>query len=150
MQKNNGKIKNVVLYIMLSIIILGGLYLIYLDQIDGVYFNKVLTIVPENVKTDKAVYHPGDYIQVTWSICKNRQLSAFVNFSFINEIIIVVPEIKRNLPVGCYFDKPIFQIKIPDCIHTGDFYLKGTVSYVVNPLNTVIFPVESNHFQIVK
>jgi hypothetical protein len=149
-RNNNVKTKALVLYIMLFIIVVGGLYLFYLDQIDGVYVNKILSVAPDEVTTDKTTYKPGEYIQVSWKVCKDRPLSALVNFSFINEVVVAIPEIKRNLPVGCYLDKPIFQVKIPECIHAGDFVLKGQVSYELNSLHTIVYNLESNSFIIEK
>lgn len=133
-----------------SLIIFIGLGVtIFYSIIDGVYYKKPLVFDSNILTTDKQVYKPGDQIWLTWNLCKNRPSTAIVNFAFINEVVVAMPEITRNLPVGCY-DQPIFNFKIPECIHEGDFIMKGTVVYHINPMKTITYDVQSTTFIIKK
>lgn len=134
---------------LIVLIITSGSSLVYFMYLDGDIVDPVLSKYELEVTTDKTEYKVGDYMDVTWKICKERPISAKINFSFINEVVAVMPEMERNIPVGCY-DKPLFQIKVPECLHEGKFYAIGTITYKVNPAKTVEFNVKSNSFKVIK
>lgn len=136
-------------YISLTLIVICGSILYFFRYIDGVYYNPPLTFDSSLVTPDKTEYKPGDMIYVNWRYCKHRPLTAKMNVTLSDDIIITLPEFTRNAPLGC-FEKSVLVVKIPDVVHTGIFTIEGVITYEVNPMKTVVYNLKSTQFKIVK
>ena len=137
-------------YVSLTLIVIFGCILFFYKFIDGEYYNPVLTFKSNVAETDKTEYKSSDLVMVYWNFCKNRDLVSRINISMIDDIVIVIPEVKQNLPIGCYDGKSVFQIKIPQIVHAGDFVTHVSLTYEVNPMRTIIYQLESKPFKVIK
>lgn len=137
-------------YISITLIIIFGCILFFYKYIDGEYYNPVLTFKSNIAETDKSEYKSGDLVSVYWNFCKHRDLVSRINISMLDDIVIVIPEVKQSLPVGCYEGKSVFQIKIPQIVHTGDFTTHVSLTYKVNPMRTIVYQLESKAFKVIK
>lgn len=136
-------------YVSLTLIVICGSILYFYRYIDGVYYNPPLTFNTSTVVPDKTEYRAGDTIYVDWKYCKHRPLTARMNVTLSNDIIITLPEFTRNAPLGC-FEKSVLVIKIPEAVHAGMFTIEGVIKYQVNPMKTVVYNLKSTQFKIIK
>lgn len=147
------KIKTIFIYILFYFVIFGSLYLIYMQNIDGVYLNKPFTfaenIDPQNFKTDKEVYQRGDPLYIIMSACKNRNYTAEITWRLINATVITFPSTgSRIVSIGCIKDKAIFIGIIPQYAVLGTHHLEETAAIHLNGIHTIYYQFRSQNFLV--
>lgn len=137
-------------YVSITLIIIFGAILFFNRYLDGDYYNPVLTFKDNVAVTDKTEYRSGDVVFVHWDFCKHRNLISKINISMIDDIVLTLPEVEQNIPVGCYEGKTVFQMKIPEIVHAGMFKTHVSLTYEVNPMRTITYQLVSEPFKIIK
>lgn len=90
------------------IIVLGGGFLAWYYEIDGVYMNRVLIfkegVNPMNLEMTQATYAPGDTPQYYTAFCKTRDAVGFTRWTLVNEHphYDSGEQVIGEVPVGCY------------------------------------------------
>lgn len=127
-------------------------YLYYLNNLDGVIFEKpvVWNVDPLNFKTDKTAYHRGDTIQIYTDYCRTRTFTALTTWRLLNNTQITFPPRGPNVQrVGC--TKTWVSIaSIPDYAVFGTHHLEGTTEIQVNPLKKIYIDFRSQDFNVVE
>lgn len=137
--------------VCLSIIVIGGGFLLYLRFVDGIMINRPLVIEDSlNIKVLKESYRPGETVQAYMSFCKERNIVATVQWSLINTILTQYPSRPSSVQKGCHKNIIVNLEPIPMDALPGAHYFEGTVTYEVNPLNTISYYLKTNSFQIIK
>lgn len=95
------------------------------------------------------IVHAGDRLVFINEACKYMPLVATTTRQIIDNVVINLPEIKGNMPVGCH-KMENKNIIIPDFMDTGEAKVLITNTYQVNPFRTVSYTYETEVFKIVK
>lgn len=114
-------------------------------------FGSVLGIY--QIKTDKESYKPGEEVFVYLTLCKYREITPTVRWSFINDTVADLgPRIGQLYEPGCYKNKRISIGSVPDELRSSlpgsKYQLHGTITYSVNPIRKVSYLLVSNYFTI--
>ena len=139
------------LLLMMAIVLTGFLIMGYWYFIDGTYIGKVIDVEnPSQIKTEKTVYHLGELVKAYFSFCKYRNITAIAQWSIVNDTLQFYPIQERSSGiVGCRKDLLIDVEKIPLDSMPSIYHFSGTVSWVVNPLKTIIIHYKTNDFQVI-
>lgn len=147
--------KHLILNSLLGFVVLGSLWLTYMQYIDGVYVHKpfVLYVDPQAIVTDKIIYHPGDLIQIYTSYCRYRNYTAIATWKMVDGTEITFSNINGNgLPKivapECVTNKLIPIGIIPDYASPGTYHLEGATQLTLNHLHTLYYTYKSINFQI--
>ena len=140
--------KKTFLYLNSIFIVVGILFLSYLAFIDGVVLNKPITYNGNVFTTDKQIYYVGDTVKVNIQFCKMRNLEGTVQWALVDTYIYYMPQIKSNVPVGCYTDKYFDAGFITKAIVPGKYHFEGVRKFEVNPLRTVYYNYKTTDFEI--
>lgn len=134
-------------------VILGSLFLVYMQTIDGVYIRKPFIfqkgIDPQNLKTDKALYHRGDMISILTSVCKYRDYKSETTWKIINATVITFPSMGSKLnSTGCTLDKWIPIGKVPEYAVNGKHHMEATTAVILNNIHTIYYQFRTVDFDV--
>ncbi len=148
------KLKHVYLLICATILGFSGALFGYWYFIDGVIVNPPIVDLVDStqLKTDKTTYHLGEEVGVFNSFCKNRDIPAQIDARFMDDMIVSMATISKNIPVGCYGVKKPYMLdiaKVPSGVTSGLWHLEYTVSIRVNPVKTIVLTRRTHDFTII-
>lgn len=136
-------LKHIYLYIcIVSILISGGTMAFWL-----LWPYKVVTVNQMPTFTTQKV-RAGEVIKFTLDYCKHINVPALVTRQLIDRQVIFLPEMITNLPIGC--SKGEREIQLPPMMPPSTYYLHMTTTYKVNPLRSITYVWDSNHFEVVR
>lgn len=142
--------KPVLAYFMLAIIVLGGFYLTYLHDLDGLISPPLTFYVDShNFQTDQATYHRGDTVYIHTSFCRNRAFEAKSSWYLVDHTKISFPDTDQVLPQGCVLDKMVAIGVVPAYAPLGLYHLEGASAVKVNNLSTVYYNYKSIDFSVI-
>lgn len=153
------KTEEILMKIMIWIILVGGSYLVYLDKIDGIYFNKVIEftngIDPLALETVKKDYKRGEMVQAYTAVCKTRNAIGMTKWTLYNEKLVIFADGEtRNLPIGCYPNgtgKIIFDIKpVPLDAAYGKHVFGGTSVNTLPDGRTRTYDLKTLPFNVIE
>lgn len=141
-------------YLLFAYFFFGSGYLLYIQNIDGVYVNKPFTfgagVDHLALRTDKPVYHPGDTVSVLMTLCKHRNYKAVTTWKIYNETVITFPSKGSVINgVGCITNKWIPIGDIPPYAIPGPHHLESVSEVILNPLHTIYWENRSVEFEVV-
>lgn len=145
------RIKHYILLAMSVFVFIGSFYLIYIQNIDGVYINQPATffVDNQNFKTDKQVYQRGDIVSIFTSFCMNRTVTTLSTWRLINETVITFPTTPAHLlPKGCVKNKWVPIGGIPNYAVSGVHHLEGTSELKLNNLHSIYLYFRSQDFTV--
>lgn len=96
-------------------------------------------------KPDKITYTKNDTIYYQVDYCKTMSIPATVTIQFLDGVLYTMPSFQTNNPAGCQDSKG--TIPVPN-IPSGEYRLKVTYVYEVNPIRTWTYTYETTPFQI--
>jgi hypothetical protein len=129
------------LILALGLTILGGYWLLY--PYKPIVFNNL------PFKVDNKIVKVGNPLTYTADYCKYSNLLPTATKSFVNQIIYVLPgEAVVIKPIGCGTVQ--VQITVPTNLPPGDYVLKITYHYQVNPIRIVNVYAQSEEFAVTK
>ncbi len=136
-----------VLISCLSIIAAAMLTAMYMLA-DGVYFHVPMS-VPANdtVYTTKTLYHPGDEVQATLSYCKTRDINGVIDWQLVDTYVRFYPASHADLPLGCH-SYSMDLGAIPADITAETYHFTGVLTYKINSLTSVSYPLITNTFTV--
>ena len=133
------KHKMAVVWVCVSVIVLGLAFIFYQMFLDGTGFNPIVThqmpladlmALPStgtfdpngaalagsySIMTDKSTYHPGDYVFVYFDLCIYRNVTPMVQWYFVNDIAQALTPRRGTLGVlGCYKNIKVMVATVPD------------------------------------
>lgn len=132
-------------------VMLGSSILIYYQNIDGVW-NPPITfgMDPQNLKTDKLEYKPGDSVSVQFTFCRHRAFTADSQWKLVNEIVIFYPQQSFILKPECQTGRWVKIAEIPANSLTGLHHLEGVTIAHVNALRSINYIYKTQGFNIIK
>ncbi len=145
------KIKHLVGYALFAWLICGWGFLIYVQNIDGVYIRKPLVFHMNTnaFEVDKPVYHRGDRIMGKFSLCRERNYTAQSTWRLVNETVVTFPTTgTKVLSNMCIVDKWFDIGVIPPYAIPGVHHLEGSSVVTLNPLHQMYYTYRSVEFQV--
>ncbi len=138
---------HVTLLLCLSIIaaaVVIGMYMLA----DGIYFGVPMSLKDGgNVTTTQSVYRPGDEVQATITYCKSSRLSGVIDWQLVDTYVRFYPAQHADLPEGCHsYNMDLGQV--PSDVGADTYHFTGLLSYKMNALTTVSYPLVSNTFRV--
>lgn len=90
----------------------------------------------------------GEIVVLQYTFCKNKgAISGVVNRYLKNSVVIFLPQVNTNVPVGCStYNLPV---EIPAFAPTGVFTYNAEVTYHVNPIKTLTYYFQSEPFNVI-
>jgi hypothetical protein len=115
---------------------------------DGVYFNPPLQVTgEENVTTTQAVYRLGEEVEATITYCKNRSIAGIIDWQLVDTYVRFYPAQRADLPNGCH--SYIMDLgKVPGDVLGETYHFTGLLTYKINSLTSVSYPLISNAFRV--
>jgi hypothetical protein len=133
----------------LALIAFAVLDVIYMSS-DGLYFNKPIDIKNGGLlQTTANTYRIGDEVQATLNFCKNRNIGGVVDWQLIDSYVRFYQAQRVSLPLGCYSVNEDLGL-IPSDVHLGTYHFTGLLTFKINSLTTVSYPLYTNDFTVVK
>lgn len=146
-----GKITDWVVVAISFALVLGVGYWIWCDVVDGKIYNPVLEFGTRSTgvthKTTKDVYYPGEMVMARVLFQKNRNLTGIIQWHLINKKITDFKSRQVTLPVGIWDTEVRVEI-LPEDTIPGEHWFCGVVTYLVNWLGKVEYPVWTNRFVV--
>lgn len=118
--------------------------LIILVGIWEVYPYKPLVITRQPMPVTPHTVSAGQQIHLEVDYCKNINLPTEVSRVFIDGLIYAAPTITTNNPLGCHSATAL--VLIPEGLPPGNYTIKQTFVYKVNPVRTVEIVAVSEPF----
>jgi hypothetical protein len=142
------KLYHATLIACLAIITFAVLLAMYMLT-DGIYFNPPITLSNQgNVTTTQQVYHLGDEVEATLTYCKNRKIGGTIDWQLVDTYVRFYSAQDTDLPLGCH--SYIMDLgKIPGDVLGESYHFTGLLTFKINSLTTVSYPLESNVFTVV-
>jgi hypothetical protein len=100
---------------------------------------KSAIVLDNEVKAGGLLTYELDY-------CKHMELPAVVTRAFVDGIVFTAPEVVTNNPAGCNSNTHLMSV--PAELPSGEYYLRTTWEYQVNPLRKVLVTFTTNSFKI--
>lgn len=107
-------------------------------------YNPITFKSPYKINTN--VVSQGDTLRYTFEYCKHSSQLPEVKREFVDGIIFVSTDSRANVRVGC--GTAISQVYVPDTLPPGEYTLRITVKYQVNPLRVISYIRETNQFKV--
>lgn len=127
---------------------LGIIFLIYSVFMDGKIFNAPVQFNGD-MKTEFAVYHPGEVVRAKVSYCKYRNIPAHLQWNLVDTYIKTYLAKDVSTETGC--KDGYFEIeKIPLDQMSGIVHFETLVEYDINKFNTVRVPLRTNAFIVMR
>lgn len=152
-----------VMAVMLGIIFLGGGFLYWYNNIDGVWMNQTIVyrdgVDPLNLHTDKTTYKQGELVSFYSSFCKTRNATTVVQWTLVDgEQRFYSAKAGGNLPIGCYpldtdsATTTAFRIEtlFPDVTPGCDYHFVGTVVRDIGHNRQIVSNLKTTAFCVVK
>jgi hypothetical protein len=80
--------------------------------------------------------------------CKNRKIGGTVDWQLVDTYVRFYSAQRTDLPLGCH--SYIMDLgKIPGDVLGESYHFTGLMTFKINSLSTVSFPLESNTFRVV-
>lgn len=98
------------------------------------------------VPIDKEEVLAGEYVQLDVDYCKYTDLEATVTRELVDTVVVYYEPVKHHAAVGCHNAK--FNVKIPDYMASGVYFLRTHVTYHVNPLRDITVTHETEKFKV--
>lgn len=143
--------KHFTLNFLLCFVLIGSLYLIYIENIDGVYINQPFTLYVngQDFKTDKQIYKKGDEVSIFTFFCKNRPYTTQTTWRLVDDIVTTFSDQTSKIStIGCLKNKYVSIGKIPPYVISGTYHLEGSSEIIINPLHTMYYSYRSQDFQV--
>lgn len=156
------KLKHYGLLAGIWITLVGGAYLFWYYQIDGVYVNQPITyredIDPTNYKLERTEYKRGETPRYLTAFCKNREAIPTTQWRLANDVLTVYPP--RTVPDsgfvrGCFPSDNEGYVyidieKIPDNATNGcNHYFIGEISRDIGGGRILKQPIKTEEFCII-
>jgi hypothetical protein len=142
------KAYHVVLIACLCIIAFAILMALYMLA-DGVYFGVPMTLSSQGttIATVRDLYHPGDQVDATINYCKSRNIDGVIDWQLIDTYVRFYPATNANLPTGCH--TYVMELgKVPGDVTGDTYHFTGLLTYKINSLTTVSYPLQTNSFMV--
>jgi len=101
---------------------------------------KSMVVSTTQVESGGVLIYDVDY-------CKPAPIKASITRSFVNGIIFTTNTVFGDAPTGCH--KNSVYIQVPQELTSGEYSLRVTWSYKVNPIREIAITRDSNRFTIV-
>ena len=139
----------------LSIIIIGGGYLVYLRCFDGTIIRPVTNLRNNIVfQTTQTAYKSGDPVYVySKAFCQYRKADTVVEWQLQDDVLLSLTPMEVNNQIGCYEAGKIIKIgEIPNYVGAANklYKFSGDMVLHVNQLRDVTIEVSTNTFSISK
>lgn len=92
-------------------------------------------------------YKPGDFVRFQVVFCKYTDHETTIIRQLIGDQTIPLLEYKSNIRQGCY-DVESANIALPDSLSDGEYLIRSTYIYQVNPIRKEIYVHETEHFTV--
>ena len=132
-------------YYLFGILILVS-YFLLLAAYWLFYPYKIITYSDLPYQTAKTEYVQGDITTYSFKFCKHLELPATVEKQFVDGLLFMSEGNKNNLPLGCH--KAVIQLHIPETLPAGEYKLRTTARYRVNPIRIIEVVNETNTFNV--
>ena len=99
-----------------------------------------LPVINKEVKRGDSLVYNLDY-------CKSTDSSVLISRSFIDGVIFSIPDVTAKNLKGCRSN--LISLQVPESIPVGDYYLKVTYKYKVNPIRTMLLEAVSEKFTVI-
>jgi hypothetical protein len=116
---------------------------------DGIYFNPPLLLTGQgNVTTTQSVYRLGEDVEATITYCKNRNIGGIIDWQLVDTYVRFYPAQRADLPNGCH--SYIMDLgRVPGDVLGETYHFTGLLTYRINSLTSVSYPLQSNSFRVV-
>jgi hypothetical protein len=91
--------------------------------------------------------HRGEQLVLVVNYNKRTNLPAEVASQFMNDVVVSVPSVIRNLPSGSHVTK-VVDVAVPFCLTSDKYFLRQTLTYKVNPIREIVVVVDSQPFEV--
>ena len=140
--------RNDILFIVsMAIVILTlfiGVYYLYLMFWPA----KVITANSDPLKIVTEEVRHGEMVQYVADVCKSKDIQARGYNQFVNHVVINTDSRLSNMPAGC--EKFIAGTEVPDILPPGEYRLRVSLTYKVNPIREVTQTFETEPFTIIE
>lgn len=127
----------IILFLIFGLMLYAGYLLLY-------PFN------PIDIKNPRRVINPevkqGELLFFETEYCKYTSVPAEVSRQFVDGVIYYTEPYTSDVPIGCHTIAP--SIQIPENLPPGEYSLRITTSYKVNPLRTIMRTGETENFLV--
>lgn len=122
----------------------------YLNTLDTIIFPPVTFHTDQmNLKTDKDVYNPGDFVSIQNSLCKNRNYAVHTTWRLLNGTVITFPDQGSKIAsMGCVTDKWFAIGQIPAYATKGAHHLEGVSELQLNSQKKIYLNFRSQVFDV--
>jgi hypothetical protein len=128
------------LTILASFILIGLLVFWCLYPYKPITFNEPHQVLTKEVKR-------GEHLVYQVNYCKNTKSIPTITKIFVDGIIYAVPEIVAvDRETGCNIQQ--VQMYVPKALPDGEFYVKISYKYQVNPLRSITVVTQTEKFTI--
>lgn len=103
--------------------------------------------VKSSIITTKQV-KAGGFVELITDTCKNHRYPSTLTRRFTNSIIVQLPEVQANQPMGC--NRETFNLKIPEELKPGTYFFSAQFTYNVNQFNTKVYDMRTNTFEVTR
>ena len=123
------------MYILGIISLILSSFILLLMFFWTLYPYKPIVINKEPIKVITKEVKKGDILIYELDYCKNDVNDVSISRSFVDGIIFTTPSITVKNPIGCKVSN--VSIQVPETLPEGEYYLKVSYSYQVNPIRKV-------------
>lgn len=131
-------------YISLIIILLASALILLVSF--WLFWPYKVAEVETPLKVMNSPVEKGQHIIAEIHFCKYKDVVGVANTELINTLIYHLPTSTGKAPVGCYEKKISWQI--PQALPSGNYFLRESVVYQVNPLKKITISFETEKFEV--
>jgi len=130
-----------ILTIASAAILMAYLYYLAFWPFNVVTVDRVSKVLTPKVKI-------GGYVYITTKYCKHMDIAATVHTSFVNGVVISLPDQTSNVPLGCHTIARKFYV--PPEILPGVYHLNRDFVYKINFFQTQTAHTTTENFEVVE
>lgn len=127
--------KHRLMYILGIISLILSSFILLLMFFWSIYPYKPIVINKEPIKVITKEVKKGDILIYELDYCKNNKNKVEISRSFVDGIVFATPTVTTENPLGCTVSN--ISIQVPETLPNGEYYLKVSYSYQVNPIRKV-------------
>lgn len=122
-------------------LLMGYLYYLAFWPFNVVNVDRISKVLTPKVKV-------GEYVHIKTNYCKYMDLIATIHVSFVNGVVISLPEQTSNVPLGCHEIERKFRV--PPEILPGTYRIDRDFFYKINFFQTQIVHNTTETFEVVE
>jgi hypothetical protein len=138
--------KNIFYYLSMFTLFLTGVF-VFVVAYWLLYPYKTIQVNTNILPTNKSEYRAGEILIYHLDYCKCINKPVSIARAYIDGVIYSMPDVSANTPFGCH--KTFITVEVPN-LPSGEYKMKVTYTYKVNPIREIETTVYTNSFRIIE